>query len=138
MKYAIGEIVDFIWDKYSYYYNIDLIYEGEERLTGKIESFDEDKKLYSIDVNDVLYLVEEEKIINKAAEFKHNLIDKKIEIANAALKMRDALLGCDHPAYNEESYKEYDKLNEELYDLMSEYNELEDEYIMLGGEKETY
>lgn len=32
----------------------------------------------------------------------------------------------------------YDKRSEELYDLMSEYDELEDKYIMLGGEKETY
>jgi hypothetical protein len=138
MRYKIGETVDFIWDKYNYYYNIDLIYEGEERLTGKIESFNEEKKLYFIDVNDVLYPVEEEKIINKAAEFKHNLTDIKIKIANAALKMRDALLGCDHPTTHEECFKEYDKRKEELYDLMSEYDELEDKYIMLGGEKKTY
>ena len=139
MKYEIGKTVDFNWEIWEYYCNTDLQYEGTERLTGKIESYDEEKNSYSIRVGDVLYQgVKEHEIINKAAEFKHNLTDMKIKIANAALKMRDALFDCDHPAYHEECSKEYDKHKEELYDLMSEYDELEDEYIMLGGEKTTY
>ena len=114
-------------------------YEGTERLTGKIESYDEEKQSYSIRVGEHLYQgVKEHEIINKAAEFKHNLTDMKIKIANAALKMRDALFGCDHPVTHEECSKEYDKRKEELYDLMSEYDELEDKYIMLGGDKITY
>jgi hypothetical protein len=52
--------------------------------------------------------------------------------------MRDALYGCDHPAHHEECSKEYEKYKEQLFDLMSDYNELEDKYIMLGGEKNTY
>ena len=139
MKYEIGKTVDFNWEIWEYYCNTDLQYEGTERFTGKIESYDEEKNSYSIRVGDILYQgVKEHEIINKAAEFKHNLTDMKIKIANAALKMRDALFGCDHPAYHEECSKEYDKRQEELYDLMSEYDELEDEYIMLGGEKTTY
>lgn len=93
---------------------------------------------YSIDVNGTLYTVKEDEIIDNAAEFKHRLIDKKIEIANAALKMRDALWGMDHPAHRKECSEEYDKYRERIYDLMSEYDDLEDKYIMLGGEKETY
>ena len=138
MKYSIGEEIDFLWDSYSYYYNTDLVYEGTKRLSGKIESYDEEKKSYCVMVGDVLYTVKEDEIINKAAEFKHNLTDMKIKIANAALKMRDALFGCDHPATHEKCSKEYDERKEELYDLMSEYDELEDKYIMLGGEKQTY
>ena len=53
-------------------------------------------------VGDVLYTVKEEEIIDKAAEFKQQLINMKIKIANAALKMRDALYGCDHPAHHKE------------------------------------
>jgi hypothetical protein len=138
MKYKIGETVDFNWAIWDYYYNTDLQYEGTERLTGKIKSYNEETRNYSIDVNGTLYTVKEDEIINKAAEFKHNLTDMKIKIANAALKMRDALFGCDHPATHEECSKEYDKRKEELYDLMSEYDELEDKYIMLGGDKITY
>ena len=138
MKYEIGKTVDFNWEIWEYYCNTDLQYEGTERLTGKIESYNEETGNYSIDVNGTLYTVKEDEIIDNAAEFKHKLIDKKIEIANAALKMRDALFGCDHPAHYKECSEEYDKYNEELYDLMSEYDELEDKYVMLGGEKETY
>ena len=139
MKYEIGKTVDFNWEIWDYYCNTDLQYEGTERFSGKIESYDEEKQTYSIRVGEHLYQgVKEHEIINKAAEFKHNLTDMKIKIANAALKMRDALFGCDHPATHEECSKEYDKRSEELFDLMSEYNELEDKYIMLGGEKETY
>ena len=137
MKYKIGETVDFNWEIWDYYYNTDLQYEGTERLTGKIESYNEEKGSYGIMVGDVLYTVKEEEIINKAAEFRKNLIDMKIKIANAALRMRNALWD-DHPARIKESSKEYEKRREELYDLMSEYDELEDQYIMLGGEKETY
>ena len=138
MKYKIGQTVDFNWEIWDYYCNTDLQYEGTERLTGKIESYDEENNYYGIMVGDILYTVKEHEIINNAAEFKHNLTDMKIKIANAALKMRDALFGCDHPATHKECSKEYDKRQEELYDLMSEYDDLEDKYIMLGGEKETY
>ena len=138
MKYKVGQKVDFLWDNYDYYCNTDLVYEGTERLSGEIESCNEEKNSYGIMVGDVLYTVKEEEIINKDAEFKKHLDDMKIKIANAALKMRDALYGCDHPAHAKESRKEYDKRNEELFDLMSEYDELEDKYIMLGGEKTTY
>ncbi len=138
MKYKIGQVVDFNWDIYSYYSNTDLEYEGIERLTGKIESYNEETGNYSIDVNGTLYTVKEDEIINKASEFNHKLIEKKIEIANAALKMRNAQWGMDHPAHYKECSEEYDKYHEELYDLMSEYDDLEDKYIMLGGEKITY
>lgn len=138
MKYKIGKTVDFNWEIWEYYYNTDLQYEGTERLTGKIESYNEETGNYSIDVNGTLYTVKEDEIIDNAAEFKHKLIDKKIEIANAALKMRDALWGMDHPAHRKECSEEYDKYREKIYDLMSEYDDLEDKYIMLGGEKETY
>ena len=139
MKYEIGKTVDFNWEIWDYYCNTDLQYEGTERLTGKIESYDEEKQSYSIRVGEHLYQgVKEHEIINKAAEFKHNLTDMKIKIANAALKMRDALWGMDHPAHYKECSEEYDKYREKIYDLMSEYDELEDKYIMLGGEKETY
>lgn len=131
MRYKIGQKVEFDWDNYGYYYNTDLEYEGTERLTGKIESYDEEKKSYSIRVGDILYpVVKEYKIVDKAAEFKHNLNDAKIKIANAALKMRNA-------RYKECSEK-YDKYYEELFDLMSEYDDIEDKYIMLGGERKTY
>lgn len=135
MKYEIGKTVDFNWE---YYCNTDLQYEGTERLTGKIESYNEETGNYSIDVNGTLYTVKEDEIIDNAAEFKHKLIDKKIEIANAALKMRDALWGMDHPAHRKECSEEYDKYREKIYNLMFEYDDLEDKYIMLGGEKETY
>ena len=139
MKYEIGKTVDFNWEIWDYYCNTDLQYEGTERLTGKIESYDEEKQSYSIRVGEILYEgVKEYDIINKAAEFKHKLIEKKIEIANAALKMRDAQWGMDHPAHYKECSEEYDKYHEELYDLMSEYDDLEDKYIILGGEKVTY
>ena len=138
MKYSIGKTVDFLWDNYDYYCNTDLVYEGTDRLTGKIESYNEEKNSYGILVGDVLYTVKEDEIIDKAAEFKQQLMDMKIKIANAALKMRDALYGCDHPAHHKECSEEYDKHKEELYDLMSDYDELEDQYIMLGGEKKTY
>ena len=138
MKYEIGKTVDFNWEIWEYYCNTDLQYEGTERLTGKIESYNEETGNYSIDVNGTLYTVKEDEIIDNAAEFKHNLIDKKIEIANAALKMRDALWGMDHPAHRKECSEEYDKYREKIYDLMFEYDDLEDKYIMLGGEKETY
>ena len=106
MKYEIGKTVDFNWEIWDYYCNTDLQYEGTERLTGKIESYDEEKQSYSIRVGEHLYQgVKEHEIINKAAEFKHNLTDMKIKIANAALKMRDALFGCDHPATHEECSK---------------------------------
>lgn len=98
MKYEIGKTVDFNWEIWDYYCNTDLQYEGTERLTGKIESYNEETGNYSIDVNGTLYTVKEDEIIDKAAEFKHNLTDMKIKIANAALKMRNALFGCDHPA----------------------------------------
>jgi len=115
MKYEIGKTVDFNWEIWDYYCNTDLQYEGTERLTGKIESYDEEKQSYSIRVGEHLYQgVKEHEIINKAAEFKHNLTDMKIKIANAALKMRDALFGRDHPATHEECSKEYDKRSEEL------------------------
>ena len=139
MKYEIGKTVDFNWEIWDYNCNTDLQYEGTERLTGKIESYDEEKQSYSIRVGEHLYQgVKEHEIINKAAEFKHNLTEMKIKIANAALKMRDALFGCDQLAHYKECSEKYDKYHEELYDLMSEYDELEDKYIMLGGEKETY
>ena len=138
MKYEIGKTVDFNWEIWEYYCNTDLQYEGTERLTGKIESYNEETGNYSIDVNGTLYTVKEDEIIDNAAEFKHKLIDKKIEIANAALKMRDALWGMDHPAHRKECSEEYDKYREKIYDLMFEYDDLEDKYIMLGGEKETY
>ena len=138
MKYEIGKTVDFNWEIWDYYYNTDLQYEGTERLTGKIESYNEETGNYSINVNGTLYTVKEDEIIDNAAEFKHNLIDKKIEIADVALKMRDALWGMDHPAHYKECSEEYDKYREKIYDLMSEYDDLEDKYIMLGGEKETY
>ena len=138
MKYEIGKTVDFNWEIWEYYCNTDLQYEGTERLTGKIESYNEETRNYSIDVNGTLYTVKEDEIIDNAAEFKHKLIDKKIEIANAALKMRDALWGMDHPAHRKECSEEYDKYREKIYNLMFEYDDLEDKYIMLGGEKETY
>lgn len=138
MKYEIGKTVDFNWEIYEYYCNTDLQYEGTERLTGKIESYNEETGNYSIDVNGTLYTVKEDEIIDNAAEFKHNLIDKKIEIADVALKMRDALWGMDHPAHRKECSEEYDKYYEKIWELMSEYDDLEDKYIMLGGEKETY
>lgn len=139
MKYEIGKTVDFNWEIWEYYCNTDLQYEGTERLTGKIESYDEEKQSYSIRIGEHSYQgVKEHEIINKAAEFKHNLIDKKIEIADIALKMRDALCGMNHPALNKECSEEYDKYREKIYNLMFEYDDLEDKYIMLGGEKETY
>jgi hypothetical protein len=52
--------------------------------------------------------------------------------------MRNALWGMDHPAHRKECSEEYDKYREKICDLMSEYDDLEDKYIMLGGEKETY
>ena len=95
MKYKIGQVVDFDWDNYDYYYNTDLVYEGTERLTGKIASYDEVSCHYSIDVNGVLYLVKEDSIVDKSAEFKHNLIDMKIKIADAVLKRWDELKFCE-------------------------------------------
>lgn len=102
MKYSIGDKVDFLWDNYDYYYNTDIVYEGTDRLSGKIESYNEEKNSYGIIVGDTIYTVKEENIINKTAEFKKYLIVLKIKIANAALKMRDALYGCDHLAHHEE------------------------------------
>lgn len=96
MKYEIGKTVDFNWEIWEYYYNTDLQYEGTERLTGKIESYDEEKNSYSIRVGDILYQgVKEHEIINKAAEFKHNLTDMKIKIADVVLKRWDELKFCE-------------------------------------------
>jgi hypothetical protein len=68
MKYEIGKIVDFNWEIWEYYCNTDLRYEGTERLTGKIESYDEERQFYSIRVGEILYQgVKEHDIINKAA-----------------------------------------------------------------------
>lgn len=132
MKYEIGKTVDFKLEIWDYYCNT-------ERLTGKIESYNEEKQTYSIRVGEILYKgVKECDIVNKAAEFKHNLIDKKIEIADVALKMRDAQWGMDHPAHYNECSEEYDKCYEKLFDLMSEYDDLQDKYIMLGGEKKKH
>lgn len=66
MKYKIGETVDFNWEIWDYYYNTDLQYEGTERLTGKIESYNEGEKTYSIRVGEILYEgVKECDIVNK-------------------------------------------------------------------------
>jgi len=82
IKYEIGKTVDFNWEK------------GTEHLTSKIESFNEEKQSYLIRVGEILYVgVKECDIVNEAADFKHKLIEKKIEIANAALKMINAQWG---------------------------------------------
>lgn len=76
--------------------------------------------------------------IYKVAEYKYKLIEMKIKIADEALKMRDALYGCDHPKHHKQCTEEYEQHRDELFDLMHQYDELEDEYIMLGGETDTY
>ena len=120
MKYKIGKTVDFNWEIWDYYYNTDAQYEGTERLNGNIESYDEEKKTYSIRVGDILYQgVKEYEIVNKADEFKKNFTDIKIKIADAVLKIRNTLLGN----------------NKELNDLFSEYDKIEDKYIMLTKEQ---
>ena len=63
MRYKVGKKVDFDWDNYGYYYNTDLMYEGTERLTGIIESYDDKKGYYSINVNGLLYSVKENEIV---------------------------------------------------------------------------
>jgi hypothetical protein len=66
MKYEIGKTVDFNWEIWEYYSNTDLQYEGTERLSGKIESYDEEKNTYSIRVGEILYEgVKECDIVNK-------------------------------------------------------------------------
>jgi hypothetical protein len=52
---------------------------------------------------------------------------KKIEIADQCIKVRNSLLGIDHPYHRNESLKIYEAENEKLYDLMSELEDLEDE-----------
>lgn len=68
MRYKVGKKVDFYWDNYDYYYNTDLMYEGTERLTGIIESYDDKKGYYSINVNGHPYSVKENEIVSSKYE----------------------------------------------------------------------
>lgn len=135
MEYTIGREVDFYYDFYDYVNNVDLEYSHTEKLHGIVKHVNEENKSYTIEVNGIKYDVKEELVVSKIAEYKEKLNAKKIEIANAALKMRDASYGCDHPKHYKECAEKY---KEKLYGLMSEYDEIEDQYIILGGEKTTY
>ena len=140
MKHEIGDKVVFIHEIYNYRGNVELEYEGSVKMSGIIISLNEDDNTYVIEAqNGIAYTVEESSVISstKLNELKKKLIEQKIKIANAALKMRNALWD-DHPAHLKESTNEYKEWNEKLFDLMSEYDDLEDEYIMRGGEKNTY
>lgn len=140
MKHKIGDKVEFIHEIYNYHANVELEYEGSVKMSGIILSLNEDDNTYVIEAqNGIAYTVEECNLISdgKLKELANKLNEQKIKIANAALKMRNALWD-DHPAHLKESTKEYDKWNEALFDLMSQYDDLEDKYIMCGGEKNTY
>lgn len=143
MKYKIGDKVKFNYDCYEYYGNVELVYEETVVLNGEIISVDKDTECYFIDaVNGINYKVKEKDIISsekeeKLKECEDRLQEQKIKIADCALKMRNALWD-DHQTNIKESSELYEKLRGELYDLMSEYDNLEDQYITLGGENNTY
>lgn len=141
MKYKIGDKVIFNHDVYDYYYNTDIVYIGTVTASGTIEQISEDKNLYTI-VTDkgIQYMVDENEIVysergKKIKELEEKITEQKIKIADCSIKMRDALWGADHPAHYKECSAEYDRLNEEWYDLISEYDELEDVYITLTKEQ---
>ena len=139
MKYKIGDKVKFNYDCYEYYGNVELVYEETVVLNGEIISVDKDTECYFIDaVNGINYKVKEKDIISsekeeKLKECEDRLQEQKIEIADCALKMRNALWD-DHST----NMKLYEKLRGELYGHMSEYDDLKYQYITLGGENDIY
>ena len=137
MKYKVGEKVRFSYDEYEYYYNTDLEYVGTVELKGTIIAIREDNEIpYVIEAtNGIVYYVEEKDIISsereeKLKEVEKQIIDKKLEIADISIRMRNAIWD-DHPAHLKESKVEYEKAREEWYDAISEYDDLEDRLIML-------
>ena len=136
MKYKIGEKVKFSHESYSYYSNTELQYDGTTELDGVIVSVNEEDSTYVIEAsNGISYTVEESDIISsereeKLKEVEKQIIDKKLEIADISIRMRNAIWD-DHPAHLKESNVEYEKAREEWYDAISEYDDLEDRLIML-------
>lgn len=71
---------------------------------------------------------------SKLKSIEKELIYQKIKIGELALKVREALWD-DHPSRIEESQKRYNFTTEDLYDAMSEYDDIKDRYIIAGGKK---
>lgn len=140
MKYKIGDKVIFEHDVYDYYFNTDLQFIGTVTASGVIKAYNEECRTYDILTDKgINYVVEENEITfsereKKIKELSDKIKEQKIKIADCSIKIRDALWD-DHPAHIGESRKEYDKLNEEWFDLISEYDDLEDEYIILTKEQ---
>ena len=134
MKYKVGEKIDFNYDFYEYERNVDLVFDHSEELYGTITEVDEDKETYTVktEVYKHPFVIKEENIISKTSTLEKKLIQQKIKIGELALKVRDALWD-DHPTRRAESQKAYELANEELYDAMSEYDDIEDEIVMLNG-----
>lgn len=63
MKYKLGEEVDFYVDSYGYENNVDLVYEGTEKLHGIITTVIEQDNSYVITSGITLYTVKEEDIV---------------------------------------------------------------------------
>ena len=136
MKYKIGEKVRFNHDYYDIWNNTELVYEGTVQFKGIINSVIEEENIYLIDAqNGINYKVDEKDIIasereDKIKELEQKITEQKFKIADCSIQMRNALWN-DHPTALEESRKEYNKLHEEWFDLISEYDDLEDKYIIL-------
>ena len=113
---------------------------GTVTASGVIKAYNEECKTYDILTDKgINYVVEENEITfsereKKIKELSDKITTQKLRIADCSIKIRDALWD-DHPAHIGESRKEYDKLNEEWFDLISEYDDLEDEYIILTKEQ---
>lgn len=136
MRYKIGEKVTFEHDEYDYYCNTDLIFIGTITACGTIKSYNEEYKTYEV-VTDrgITYTIDENEIIHSETEHKVNklkerITEQKLKIADCSIKIRDVLRNG-HPTEIEKSREEYGRLNEEWFDLISEYDNIENEYIML-------
>ena len=134
MRYKVGEEVDFDYDVYYVVNNVESEFDHTERMHGTITSVDSASETYVIKNTDdgYEYEVDEHSIITKTSILQKKLTEQKLKIADLALKVRDALWD-DHPTRMKESQKAYDEAREELYDAMSEYDDIEDKIIMLNG-----
>lgn len=113
MKYSIGEKIEFNYDFYEVYNNVELEYDHTERLYGTIIEVNKDKKTYTVktDIYEYPFIIKEKDIITKTSILNDTLMRQKIKIANITLEIKKAK---GELLYAIQEYNEIEKIIERL------------------------
>lgn len=135
MEYKVGNEVDFYYDVYECVNNVDFEYDKTVKLHGVITEVDECHRRYRIFSEGNSYVIVEGDVVSRITQLKEKLNKQKLKIADMSLRFRNTFWDG-FPKNKKRNQMEFDEAISKWYDAMSEYDLIESQLIMAGGEIE--